>query len=455
MKTRAVVLAAGLGKRMKSSKKKELHTILGMPILEHVLRTLEGAGFAHPVVVVGNEAQAVEAALGARADFALQREQRGTADALAAALPALGDADEVIVVYGDVPCLRVSTVVALAQAKRGVRAALLSAMVTDPAGYGRILRDANGQFRDIREDKDASPSERNIHEVNAGIYVFERADLASFLSTVGTENAQGEAYLPDLPSLLLAEGGKVRVLVTDDPKEIAGVNDRLQLAEAEATLRLAILDRWMEDGVTVHDPATTWVEPDVQLARDVTLHPGTHLRGRTKVGAGTEIGPEADVSDSTIGKRCRIVRSVVESSRMGDEVTVGPFSHIRPGCEIGDSAEVGNFAELKKTSLGARSKCHHHSYLGDATIGCDVNIGAGVITVNYDRGKKFPTFIGDGAFIGCNVNIIAPRTVGERAYVAAGSTLTHDVPAAALAVARERQRNIEGWVNRRKKGEEE
>lgn len=455
MRTRAVVLAAGLGTRMKSSRKKALHTILGLPVLEHVLRALESAGFRHPVVVVGNEAEDVKAAFAGRADFAVQKEQRGTADALAASLPALSDADVVIVVYGDAPCLTAKTITALAAAKEGARAALLSATVTDPVGYGRILRDDNGRFTGIREDRDASAAEREIREVNAGVYVFERPDLSAFLTAVGTDNAQSEAYLPDLPALLLAKGDEVRVVVTEDPKEIAGVNDRRQLAETEATLRLAILDRWMREGVTVHDPATIWVEPDVELARDVTLYPGVHLRGRTKVGVGAEIGPDTDIADSTIGQGCRISRSVVESSRLGDGVTVGPFSHIRAGCEIGDGAEIGNYAELKKTTFGARSKCHHHAYLGDATVGEDVNIGAGAITVNYDRGKKFPTFIGDGAFIGCNVNIIAPRTIGERAYVAAGSTLTHDVPPEALAVARERQRNIEGWVNRRPKGEEE
>lgn len=445
-----VVLAAGEGKRMRSALPKVLHPVLGRPMLDYVLVALEEANLSRPIVVVGHNSEAIEAAFPSRARFVRQAEPRGTGDAVLAALPLVEDGQRVLVLYGDMPCVSTATLVSFIEAAQGSRAAILSARFADPTGYGRVIRDEAGRFAAVREHRDASSEERRLDEINSGIYLFEVEDLRDYLEGVGTDNAQGEAYLPELLGILRSRGMAVRIVEAGCPDEVRGVNDRIQLAEAEGVLRWRILRRWMEAGVTVRDPSSVWIEPGVELEADVTIEAGCRLLGRTRVRRGAVIGPDTGLRDVEVGEGAVVERSEVEASRIGRDVHVGPFSHLRPGCEVGDGAEIGNYAELKNTRFGAGSKAHHHSYLGDAIVGKHVNIGAGAITVNYDGRTKETTVIGDGAFIGCNVNLIAPVTVGPGAYVAAGSTVNHEVPAEALAIARERQRNIEGWVRRRR-----
>jgi len=448
-----VVLAAGEGKRMRSRLPKPLHTLLGRPMLDYVLTALEEAGLRNPVIVVGHGAETIEAAFPGRGRFVRQRNvSGGTGDALASALDLLGDDERVMVLYADMPCLTGAGLARFVEAAEASPAAMLSAFFKDPSGYGRVIRDDAGGFTAVREDRDASSEERRIPEINSGLYLFQVSDLRAHLGTLGTENAQAEAYLPDLLAILKERGRGVAVVEAMDAEEVLGVNDPLQLAEAEERLRWRILRRWMRSGVVIHDPASVWIEAPVTLEPDVTIEAGCRLTGETRVRSGAVIGPATGLHDSEVGKRSTVVRSEVEGSRIGEDVRVGPLAHLRPGSIVGDGAEIGNFAELKNTRFGAGSKAHHHSYLGDAEVGEEVNIGAGAITVNYNGETKERTIIGDGAFIGCNVNLIAPVTVGPGAYVAAGSTVNGEVPPGALAIARERQRNIEGWVRRRRSG---
>lgn len=454
MTVQPLILAAGLGKRMKSRTTKVLHPLLGRPLLGHVLAAVEEAGLPRPVVVVGNQADSVISAFGDRATFARQSEPKGTGDAVRSALPSLGKKGRVLILYGDTPLLRGDTLAGFVRAAQGARAAILTAAFPDPAGYGRIVRQEGGEFLKIVEEKDANPEERAIREVNTGVYLLDLEDLLPFIAHLGTQNAQGEAYLTDLFGLLAQRGHSVRLIPAPVSEETVGINDRVQLQAATAFMRRRILERWMRDGVTVEDPDTTWVEAGVQLEEDVTLLAGVRLTGDTHIAKGSVIGPDTEISHSRIGEGTRVWRSVVERSTVGKDVQIGPFSHLRPGCEVGDKVEVGNYAELKNTKVGKGTKAHHHSYLGDAVIGENVNIGAGAITVNYDGVKKHVTHIEDDVFVGCNVNLIAPVKIGKGAYVAAGSTVNVEVPAESLAVARERQKNIEGWVRRKRAREE-
>ncbi len=443
----AVVLAAGEGKRMQSALPKVLHPVLEEPMLAHVLRALTGAGLARPLVVVGPGAEAVEEAFSGQAVFARQDPPRGTGDALRVALDHLGGDGPLLVIQGDTPLWRPETLRAFLADMAGKGSGLASAEVEDPRGYGRILRQ-DGRFLGIVEERDAKPGQRRIREVNAGLYVLDRARARSLVTRLSTANAQGEFYLTDLFGLL-AKGEPVEVWRLADPAEMHGVNDRRQLAAASAILRQRVVEYWLDHAVSICDPATTWIGAAVEMEADVVVDPGARILGHSRIGRASRIGPMSEVTDAVIGHSCRIHSSVVESSTVGDRVTIGPLAHLRAGCVVGDDVEIGNYAELKNTRIGPGSKAHHHCYLGDAEIGSGVNIGAGAITVNYDGRAKHRTLIGDGAFIGCNANLIAPVTIGAHAYVAAGSTVTQTVPASALAVARERQRNIEGWADRR------
>jgi bifunctional UDP-N-acetylglucosamine pyrophosphorylase/glucosamine-1-phosphate N-acetyltransferase len=456
--TSVVILAAGKGTRMRSELPKVLHPILGKPMLAYVLAAAKALA-PQPLVVVGHEHERVEEAFAGQARFVLQEPQKGTADAVSRALSALPEEGEALILYGDTPLLDGDELAALVRryAERHVAALLVAATVEDPTGYGRVLLDAQGALAAIVEEKDATPAERRIRLVNTGVAVVDVRALRAFVACVGEDNAQGERYLPELFVRLARSGAGVEVYETAQPESYLGVNDRVDLAQATAVLRRRILEAWMRRGVTVEDPESTFVGPDVHLGQDVVLRPGTHLLGRTRVGAGSAIGPMSRLVDAEVGEGAEVVASFVEESAIGDRVRVGPFAHLRPGCTVEEGAEIGNFAELKNVRFGARAKVHHHAYLGDADIGAGANIGAGAITVNYDGVRKHRTVIGTGGFIGCNVNLVAPLTVGDGAYVAAGSTVNQEVPARALAIARERQRNIPGWVERRRnqpKGEE-
>lgn len=429
-------------------------------MLLRVLEAVRDAGLRRAVVVTGYQAAAVRAAVeGARevlqpldVGFAHQPEQRGTGDAAARALEGQAEAGTVLVLYADTPLVQSAEVAGLvrAHAGSGAAATLLTARVPDPRGYGRIVRDRAGRVRAVVEERDATPAERGIDEINTGIGCFEAAALRSALARCRPANAQGEVYLTDAVAMLAAEGLAVQTVSAADAESVLGVNDRRGLAHAEARLRTRTLERWMDQGVTVVDPRTTYVEDDCVLAPDTVLWPMTVIRAGSRVGRGCQLGPGAHVEASELGDGVRVWYSVVEGSRVGAGCRIGPFSHLRPGTELDERVEVGNFAELKNARVGAGTRQHHHSYVGDADLGRQVNVGAGVITVNYDGARKHRTRVGDGAFLGCNANLVAPVEVGAGGYVAAGSTVTEAVPADALAIARARQVVKPGWAARRR-----
>ncbi len=450
-----VILAAGKGTRMKSGRPKVLHHVAGLPLVDHVLRTLEPLEPASVVVVIGHEPEQLRLHLGGRTglSLALQEPQLGTGHALLQAEPALKDRQGcVLLLSGDVPLLRTKTLEALLHhhVDHGAVATVLTAVVDQPDGYGRIVRQ-DGAISAIVEHKDASPEERNIREINSGIYVFDLAPLFPALRQIGSLNAQGEYYLPDLVSIFGKTGKRVEAMVLEDQGEILGVNSRKELADVAAVLRDRKNAELMASGVTIIDPAATWVEPDVAVGPDTILHPDVYLEGATTVGSGCEIRSGVRIVDSVIGDGAVINNfCVIRQSRVERRAQVGPFAQLRPDSVVGESAHVGNFVELKKTTLGPGSKANHLAYLGDATIGEKVNIGAGTITCNYDGVNKHQTVIEDGAFIGSDSQLIAPVRVGRGAYVAAGSSITDDVPEDTLAIARGRQVNKPGWKSRRR-----
>ncbi|HEX6989215.1 MAG TPA: bifunctional UDP-N-acetylglucosamine diphosphorylase/glucosamine-1-phosphate N-acetyltransferase GlmU [Bacillota bacterium] len=451
MGTVAVILAAGQGTRMRSDLPKVLHPLAGRPMVRHVVAAVRGAGVDQVIAVVGHQAQRVIETLGDGVRYVRQEQQLGTGHAVRCAQAAAAGAERVLVVPGDTPLLTARSLTALLrrQAESGAVATLLTAVVADPRGYGRVVRDHAGRLQRIVEEADANPGELSIREINAGVAVFEARALFAALDRVTADNRQAEYYLWDVVPLLQAEGGLVEALPVDDPDDVLGINDRLALARAEAVLRRRIGEQWMHQGVTLIDPNTTYIDAGVEIGPDTVIQPMTVLAGETRIGAGCRIGPGAQLYDTVIGDGCSIGPSVIEGSRIGSGVIIGPYNHLRPGTVVEAGARVGNFAELKNTRVGPGSKVPHHSYLGDAVIGRDVNIGAGAVTVNYDGRSKHPTRVDDGAFIGCNVNLIAPVNVGRDSYVAAGSTVNRDVPPEALAIARGRQENKEGWVRRR------
>ncbi len=451
-----VVLAAGKGTRMKSALPKVLHRAGDRPLIEHVLGTAASVSPRSIVVVVGHEADQVKDALGKRLglSFALQEPQLGTGHALLQAEPMLRDASGTLVLLsGDVPLLRPDTLASLVRRheKRQAAATVLTAVVQSPDGYGRIVRE-EGQIAAIVEHKDASPAEREIREINSGIYAFDIAPLFDALHEIGSSNAQGEYYLPDLVRIYRRRGLTVETVKLDDAREILGVNSRRELADVSAILNAHKNDELMAAGVTLVDPASTFIGVDVAVGPDTIIHPGVYLEGRTRIGARCEIQSGVRIVDSTIDDGVTINNfCLILDSHVASGAKIGPFAHLRPQSDVGEDAHVGNFVELKKTTLGRGSKANHLAYLGDATIGEKVNIGAGTITCNYDGTRKHPTVIEDGAFIGSDTQLIAPVRVGRGAYVAAGSSITDDVPAESLAIARGKQVNKEGWVGRNKK----
>jgi len=448
--TAVIVLAAGEGRRMQSHRPKVLHEVGGVPMLEHVLTSTEGLSADARVVVVGPDHAAVDALVGDRAAVVTQVERRGTGDAVALALAALpASISRVLVLYGDAPLVPAALLADLLKAAvpDPLAACLVTVLVDDPTGYGRIVRNPAGELYGVVEEREASDAERAIREVNTGVGLWDRAALAAALAEVPLHGA--EKYLTDAVSRLLQSGRRVGTVCAADARRFWGVNTRAQLAQVEAVQRALTLERLMASGVTIVDPATTYVDAGVQVGMDSVLHPGTWLRGRTVVGEQVEIGPHAEVSDSQVDDHAVIRQAVVEQSHVGAHARVGPFSHLRAGTYLERDVYVGNYVELKNARMGLGSKAGHHSYLGDVTVGSHVNIGAGAVVVNYDGEQKHHSFIGDDAFIGCNANLVAPVEIGAGAYVAAGSTVTHNVPAQALAIARSRQENKADWVRHR------
>jgi bifunctional UDP-N-acetylglucosamine pyrophosphorylase / glucosamine-1-phosphate N-acetyltransferase len=453
-----VILAAGEGKRMNSSRSKLLHEIAGHSMLSYAVTAATEVQPEHVVVVVGHLRDQVEAHLAEIAPhvlIAVQEEQLGTGHAVQVALGQLADLDgDVIVTYGDVPLLTGDTLAALLEEHRAEQAAVtvLTAEVPDPTGYGRILRDAEGRVSGIVEHRDADEMQRQITEINSGIYVFEGGALRAALRELAPMNDQGELYLSDVPALVRRAGKPVAALLIEDLWQTEGVNDRVQLSRMNAEVNRRILHRWMHEGVTVVDPATTWVHASVDLAADVILLPGTSLEGATSIGAGAQIGPDTTLIDVEVGENAVVTRTQASLSVIGSGANVGPFAYLRPGTTLGAGGKIGTFVEAKNARIGAGAKAPHLSYLGDAVIGEGANIGAGVIFANYDGVRKSTTTVGAYSFVGSNSVLAAPVEVADGAYIAAGSTITGNVGPGDLGVSRGRQRNVSGWVARKRAG---
>lgn len=455
-----VILAAGEGKRMRSATPKVLHTIAGRSLLGHVVEAASALEPAHLVVVVGHGRDQVEAHLAEVAPWALtvvQSEQNGTGHAVRIALADLSargiatSEGPVVVLTGDTPLLTAETLVGLLadHDAAGASATVLTARVPDPAGYGRIVRDGDAVQR-IVEDKDADEAERAIDEINSGMYAFAADRLEASLGRLTTDNAQREEYLTDVVGLLRADGDHVSASVCVDSDEILGVNDRVQLAQAAAIMRDRINVRWMRDGVTIVDSASTWLDVDVDIAPDVTIRPQVTLRGPTSIATGAVVGPGTTLTACEIGAGAEVVHTWAELAVVGDGATVGPYTFLRPGTVLGDGAKAGAYVEIKNATVGTGAKVPHLSYVGDAEIGEGTNIGAATVFVNYDGVAKHRTVVGSHVRIGSDTMLVAPVTVGDGAYTAAGSVITEDVPPGALAVGRARQRTIDGWVERRR-----
>ncbi|MBB4826811.1 bifunctional UDP-N-acetylglucosamine pyrophosphorylase/glucosamine-1-phosphate N-acetyltransferase [Sporosarcina luteola] len=449
--TYAIVLAAGQGTRMKSDLYKVMHPVCGKPMVEHVVDHIKGLGADKIVTIVGHGAEKVKELLGESCSYAFQAEQLGTAHAVKQAEDLLGGLEgTTIVICGDTPLIKSETMEALISHHRekDAKATILTAIAEDPTGYGRIIRDEKGNVIRNVEQKDASPEEQLVKEINTGTYCFDNQALFASLEKVKNDNVQGEYYLPDVIGILQAEQEKIAAYVTNDFSESIGINDRVVLAQAEAVMRKRIAEKHMRNGVTIINPEQTSISVDAEIGRDTILQPGVLIEGRTIIGERCTIGPNSHIENSIIGNETTIHSSVVRDSNIGSHTTVGPFAHIRPDSNLSDNVKIGNFVEVKKSTLGEGSKVSHLSYIGDAQVGSRVNVGCGSITVNYDGKNKHQTTIEDDAFIGCNSNLVAPVTIGKGSFIAAGSTITKNVPESSLAIARTRQENKEGYISK-------
>ncbi len=454
-----IILAAGAGTRMRSRTAKVLHPIAGIPMIGHVLQTARELGAAHVVAVLRHQLDAVAAAVAEYAPEAIvadQGEIPGTGRAAEAGLDALpADFDgEVVVVSGDVPLLDAATLAGLLETHRASAAAatLLSAIVDDPTGYGRIVRDADGGLSRIVEQEDASDEERAITEINSATYVFAASRLRQELPRVGSDNAQGERYLTDVVALLRAAGDRVAAVPVEEPWRVEGVNDRVQLSRMAARLNALIVERHQLNGVTIVDPATTWIEQNVSIGEDAVIWPNTRLAGATTIDRGAVIGPDTTLVDCEVGEDATVKRADATLALIGARASVGPFAYLRPGTELGADGKIGTYVETKNAKIGVGSKVPHLSYIGDTTIGEHTNIGAGAITANYDDVAKHPTTIGSHVHSGSHTVFVAPVTLGDGAKTGAGAVVRKDVPPGALAMSIAPQRNIEGWVERNRAG---
>lgn len=455
----AVILAAGAGTRMKSHKAKVLHEIGGRSMLAHALAAIAGTGATTTIAVVGHDREQVSAQvveLDPSIVLAVQEQRNGTGHAVQIALAALPEAPTgtVLVTYADVPLLEPQTLTNFLAAHKasGRKVTILSAEIDDPTGYGRIIRDASGDVTAIREHRDATDVERQIHEVNSGILALDAAFLISALAELRTDNAQGEVYLTDVIGIAAAQGLPVGAHVLEDVWQTEGANDRAALARLGAELNRRIGAHWMREGVTIVDPATTWIDSAVTIGSDVTLLPGVQLLGATTIATGATIGPDSTLRNVEVGVDATVIRTHGSDAVIGERATVGPFAYLRPGTELGVGGKIGTFVETKNSVIGAGAKVPHLSYLGDATIGDGTNVGAGSITANYDGVTKHRTTIGRHARTGSDNVFVAPVTIGDGAFTGAGTTVRKDVPAGALAIGNSEQRNISGWVAAKRPG---
>lgn len=452
-----IVLAAGDGTRMKSGQAKVLHSVAGRSLLGHVLAAVDHLEPAQIRVVVGANRISVEthvAVISPNATIVFQEKRGGTGHATQLALAGVSAAGTTLVLAGDTPMLTGQSLAAFLDAHEAgdFAASVLTAEHPEPTGYGRIIRDDSGELLRIVEERDATEDERFIFEINSGVYAFDSAKLASAIGEITDSNSQGELYLTDVIGVLKKANESVAAILLEDFTEILGVNDRVQLAESAALLRDRINEQWMRDGVTIIDPTTTWIDATAKLSPDVTVHPGSAILGLTTVATGAVIGPRTTLTDCVVKEGAAILESIATDSVIGEAAIVGPFTYLRSGSVLGDSAKAGAFVEMKNSTLGTGSKVPHLSYVGDATIGDGSNIGAATIFVNYDGVDKHHTMVGDHVRIGSDTMLVAPVSIGDGAYTAAGSVITEDVPAGAIGVGRAKQRNVLGWVMRKRAG---
>ena len=452
-----IVLAAGEGTRMKSATPKVLHSVAGRSLLGHVLHAVNHLNPTELRIVVGSGREAVEAHIAdisPKATTVFQERRGGTGHAAQLALAGKAPKGTVLVLAGDTPLLSGDSLAQFVEAHTSGKfaASVLTAEHPEPTGYGRIIRDDSDELLRIVEEKDATDDEKFIYEINSGVYAFDGEKLAASIGKLTTANAQGELYLTDIIGILKSAGESIAAIMIDDFTETLGVNDRVQLAESAAMLRDRINDQWMRAGVTIVDPTTTWIDATVELSNDVTLHPGTALLGSTKVATGAVIGPRTTLTDCVVKEGAQVLESIAIQTVIGEGSTVGPFTYLRAGTQLGDSTKAGAFVEMKNATVGTGSKIPHLSYVGDATIGVGSNIGAATIFVNYDGVEKHHTTVGDQVRIGSDTMLVAPVSIGDGAYTAAGSVITEDVPAGAIGVGRAKQRNVLDWVLRKRPG---
>ncbi len=448
-----IILAAGEGKRMRSSHPKVVHKICGQPLLRYVFTEAKKLKPERTIVVVGHQAGKVISVLDSDVIAVVQEEQRGTADAVKVTESELQDFQgTVMVTCGDAPLIRRETLDKLLKLHKEAKAAatLLSAHLSDPTGYGRVIRKSDGMVEKIVEEKDATAKEKRVSEINSGIYCFEKNELFTAIKEINCQNMQKEFYLTDVIEILNKSQKRIAVSVAGDSKEIAGINSRKELAEAQAAMRKRINERIMENGATLIDPNAIFIGPEVEIGQDTVIEPFTFLEGSTKIGKDCHLGPFVHLIDMTVGQRARMEHVVAEGSVVEDDVNLGPFCRIRPGAKIGKKAKIGSYVELKKSEVGEGSKVPHLSYIGDTVIGKDVNVGAGTITCNYDGIRKHRTIIEDGAFIGSDTMLVAPVRIGKNATIGAGSTINEDVPDESLALERTDQKVIKDWSKKRR-----
>ena len=452
-KITAVILAAGAGTRMKSKFPKVLHQVCGKPMVEHVIDVAEtGISAEQTILVVGHEAELVKGATGHRnVSFVLQSEQLGTGHAVMQAEHLLEEEGLVLLLYGDTPLIRESVIQNLItyHKEKGYHATVLTALLEDPTGYGRIVRGTGGRVERIVEQKDATAEEKSIQEINSGIYCYEGKLLKQALKQLTNDNAQKEYYITDVVEILNRQGYKVGAFTIEESTDIMGVNSRVQLAEAEEVMRMRILTELMESGVTIIDPKNTYVDKTVEIERDTIIYPGAMIKGHTRIGEDCVIGHNCRIENCLLKDRVEVQSSTLIDSFVEDDCHIGPYAYLRPNSRLGKHVKIGDFVEVKNSTIGDHSKASHLAYIGDGEVGKNVNIGCGVVFVNYDGKNKHKTIVEDNAFVGSNVNLVAPVTVEKNGYVATGSTITKTVPSGALSVARAKQENKQGWVDRK------
>lgn len=456
MNFKAIILAAGKGTRMKSKHPKVVHKVCGKEMVNHVIDVSKKSGVQDVVVILGHGSETVKESIPSDSQIAMQTEQLGTGHAVKMAKEYINDDDTIVVLCGDTPLVQEDTLRRLFayHIEKGYVATVLTTKVDNPTGYGRIIRDNHEDLLKIVEQKDASEEEKLVNEINSGIYCFDGKSLREALDLIDNNNAQGEYYLTDTIKIMRDKGQKVGAYNGSTIEELMGVNSRVELSKAEEIMRKRINTSHMVNGVTIIDVNSTYIESDVEIGNDTIVYPGAMLKGNTKIGSSCIIGMNCSISNSTIGDYTEVESSTIIDSIVGENTNVGPYAYLRPNSNIGSHVKIGDFVEVKNATIGDNSKASHLSYIGDAHVGKDVNIGCGVVFVNYDGKHKFKSVVKDGAFVGSNSNLVAPVTVEEKGYIATGSTITDDVPQGALAIARERQVTKEGWVEKKNSKED-